>query len=117
MTTENGSSRSQAEVHERTQDEITNADLRNVVNWLNDNLVPLLRNCGYDIGPDEWIGVEQVTDPEQKIKIDAELMRNGYKLKKEYLEKTYGVELEDAPEPVVPPANDPTKKPDPEKKK
>tara|TARA_R110000823_G_scaffold309594_2_gene433952 strand:- start:477 stop:1703 length:1227 start_codon:yes stop_codon:yes gene_type:complete len=117
MTVSDGSSRSQAEVHQDTQDDITHADLRNIVNWLNDNLVPLLRNCGYDIGPDEWIGVEQVTDPEQKIKIDAELMRNGYRLKKEYLEKTYGVELEDAPEPVVPPANDPTKKPDPEKKK
>ncbi|PIB28904.1 hypothetical protein BFP77_08280 [Maribacter sp. 4U21] len=114
MTVEDGSSRSQAEVHQETQDEITHADLRNVVNWLNDNLVPLLRNCGYDIGQDEWIGVEKITDPVEKMKIDNVIMTSsGYRLTKDYLEKTYGVELEDSPKPE--PGKE--KNQDPEKKK
>lgn len=100
MTTEDGSSRSQAEVHERTEDEITQADLRNVVNWINDFLVPLLRNCGYDIKEDERIGVEYVTDPIEKMKIDEKIMSSsGYRLSMKYLEKTYGVELEEKPMP------------------
>lgn len=103
MTTSDGSSRSQAEVHERTEDEITNADLKEIINWINDDLVPLLRNAGYDIKEDEHIGVETVQDPQEKIKIDTVIMNSsGYKLTKDYLEKTYGVELEDMPEPPAP---------------
>lgn len=105
MTSSNGSSRSQAEVHERTQEEITEADVKNILNWINDSLLPLLRNCGYDIGQDEHIGVEMVTDPLEKMEIDEKIMmHSGYKLSKDYLEKTYGIELEDAPEPPEPTA-------------
>ncbi|WP_372747067.1 DUF935 family protein, partial [Lutibacter sp.] len=103
MTTSDGSSRSQAEVHERTQEELTDADMRNVINWINDHLVPLLRYCGYDIKEDEHIGVEMITDPVEKMTIDEKIMQSsGYKLSKEYLEKTYGVELEDIQAPVEP---------------
>jgi hypothetical protein len=112
-----GSSRSQAEVHERTQDEITEADIKNVLNWINDQLVPLLRHCGYDIKEDEHIGVELVTDPAERMKIDEKvMMHSGYKLSKEYLEKTYGVELEDAPEPPAPIPGKEDPKPDEKKK-
>jgi len=103
MTTSDGSSRSQAEVHERTEDEITEADLKNVINWLNDVVVPLLRFSGYDIKDNEHIGVEKITDPNEKMKIDEKLMQHsGFKLSKDYLEKTYGVELEEVPEPKQP---------------
>lgn len=115
MTTSDGSSRSQAEVHERTEDEITAADLKEIVNWINDNLVPLLRNSGYDIKEDEHIGVETISDPQEKIKIDQIIMNSsGYSLTKDYLEKTYGVELEDKPEP---PATEPGKPEPPAEKK
>lgn len=103
MTSQDGSSRSQAEVHQDTENEITKADMRNVVHWINDLLVPLLRESGYDIREDEHIGVEMITDPNDKMKIDEKLMSSsGYKLSKKYLESTYGVELEDAPEPIAP---------------
>lgn len=112
MTTSDGSSRSQAEVHERTEDEITEADIKEILNWINDDLVPLLRNSGYDIKEDEHIGIETVTDPAEKIEIDAVIMeKSGYQLTKDYLEKTYGVELEDKPEPPAPiPGKDDPKK-------
>lgn len=103
MTTSNGSSRSQAEVHERTEDEITEADIKEVLNFINDDLVPLLRNCGYDIKDDEHVGIETVTDPSVKIVIDEKIANMpGVRFTKDYLEKTYGVELEDAPEPPAP---------------
>ena len=103
MTTSDGSSRSQAEVHERTEDEITEADLKLVTHWLNDVIVPLLRNCGYDIKEDERIGVELITDPKEKMHIDEKIMmHSGFQLSKDYLEKTYGVELEEVPAPEPP---------------
>jgi len=119
MTTSDGSSRSQAEVHERTEDEITDADIKEILNWINEDLVPLLRNCGYDIKEDEHIGIETISDPSQKIVIDEKIMNSsGYKLTKDYLEKTYGVELEEAPEPVAPtPGKEDPKKEDPEPQK
>jgi hypothetical protein len=39
------------------------------------------------------------------------MQSSGYKLSKEYLEKTYGVELEDMPTPAEPPIDTKNKKP------
>lgn len=118
MTTSDGSSRSQAEVHERTEDEITEADLKNVVNWLNDVVVPLLKFSGYDIKDNERIGVELVTDPKEKMHIDEKIMmHSGFKLSKDYLEKTYGVELEEVPEPPTKPKSEDDNETKDEKKK
>ncbi len=94
MTSMDGSSYSQAEVHQKTQDEISEADLKNVLYWLNDTLLPVMRRMGYKIADNERIGVERVTDPVQKIKTDAILMQNGYRLSDDYVERTYGVELD-----------------------
>ena len=100
MTTQDGSSRSQAEVHQDTEDEITQADLRNVVHWLNEALLPLLKDCGYDVRENEHIGVEMITDPVEKMKIDEKIMNSsGYQLTQKYLESTYGVELEAKAQP------------------
>lgn len=49
MTTISGSSRSQGEVHENTQQGITDADRRYVQRVLNRRLVPLLLKRGYDV--------------------------------------------------------------------
>ena len=43
MTVDSGSSRSQSEVHLRTENEVTKADIRNLLRWLNDTLLPALR--------------------------------------------------------------------------
>ncbi|CAL2108195.1 conserved hypothetical protein [Tenacibaculum sp. 190524A02b] len=99
MTTKDGSSHSQAEVHQKTQDQIDEADLKNLLHWVNDVFVPVLRNHGCDISEEEYIGVEKITNPLEKIKTDEKIMQNAdkynYRLTKNYLETTYGVELEE----------------------
>lgn len=95
MTVQDGSSHSQASVHQKTQDEISEADLKNVLYWCNDVLLPAMRSIGYKIADNEKIGVERVTNPTEKIKTDAVLMQNGYQLSRDYIERVYGVELAD----------------------
>jgi len=94
MTTQDGSSHSQANVHQKTQDEITNADLKKLIFWINGKLLPMLRRLGYDISENERVDVERITDPIEKMKTDEKIMQNGYRLKTDYLERVYGVEIE-----------------------
>lgn len=94
MTTENGSSKAQGEVHENTLEELVFADEKKMRSWLNDVVVPAMRNLGYSIPENAKITVEQTTNPESQIKIDGVLMGNGYKLKDSYIEGVYGVEIE-----------------------
>lgn len=95
MTTENGSSRSQGEVHENTYKELITADKKQLLSILNEHLVPAMRAIGYDIPEGHKIKINQTKDPNEQIKIDGELMRSGVKLKSSYLEKTYGVEIDE----------------------
>lgn len=103
MTTKDGSSHSQAQVHQKTQNEIDEADLKSFLHWCNDVLLPTLKNIGYPISDNDRIGVERITNPLEKMKTDEKLMQNSYIFKKEYIERTYGVELEDVKEekPII----------------
>ncbi len=94
MTTDQGSSRAQAEVHEKTLKEVIKDDEKNILTYLNDELVPIMRHYGYDIPEGYTIGVKKVVNPSEKIKIDEKLMKNGYVLKKDYIEEMYGSEIE-----------------------
>ncbi len=98
MTTENGSSRSQGEVHERTLDNLIKSDKKKTLAFLNEKLVPAMRAIGYSIPENAKIAIEKTTNTEKQIKIDDTLLRNGVVLTKEYLEKTYGVEIEQMPQ-------------------
>lgn len=97
MTTENGSSKSQGEVHERTLEEVIYADEKKLLAFLNNRLVPAMRAVGYKIQDTAKITVEKTTDPEKQITIDSQLLSNGYVLKQKYIEATYGVEIEAMP--------------------
>jgi hypothetical protein len=97
MTTENGSSRSQGEVHENTLGEVVKSDKKKMLSFLNKRLVPAMRMIGYKIPENAKITIEKTVDPTEQIKVDGELMSNGYVLKKQYVEKTYGVEVERMP--------------------
>ncbi|QKX04872.1 DUF935 family protein [Aquimarina sp. TRL1] len=106
MTVKDGSSKSQAEVHERTEEEITKADLKNCLFWLNDHLVPVLRRLGH-LSEEERIGTETSTDPLERIKTDQILMKSsGFRLTKQYLEITYGAELEEKPKKIKTPQSE-----------
>jgi hypothetical protein len=68
-----------------------------MLSFLNKRLVPAMRKLGYSIPENAKITIEKTKDPEKQIKIDGVIMGNGYILKEQYLEETYGVEIESSP--------------------
>lgn len=103
MTTENGSSKAQGTVHENTLEEVIKSDKKKMLSFLNKRLVPTMRKLGYAIPDNAKITIEKTKDPEKQIKIDSQLMTNGYVLKQQYVEETYGVEIERMPSEQTPP--------------
>lgn len=97
MTTEAGSSRSQGEVHENTLQQVTLADDKTQLSFLNDCLLPAMRFHGYDIPEGYTIGIVKTLDVNQQIKIDGVLMENGFIPTREYVERVYGMEIESVP--------------------
>ena len=57
---------------------------------------------GYNIPENAKIIVEKTTDPNQQIKIDGVFINGGYILKQDYIEQTYGTEIESMPTNAVP---------------
>lgn len=97
MTTENGASKAQGNVHENTLGELVYNDEKLMLSFLNNRLVPAMRKLGYVIPENAVITVEKTKDPKEQIEIDGVLMQNGYVLKQQYLEEVYGVEVERMP--------------------
>ncbi|MDD3079106.1 MAG: DUF935 family protein [Paludibacter sp.] len=97
MTMDDGSSHSQAAVHSEILQDITDADIMDVQDWINDDFLSVLRNLGYDIP--EGYTVELIdkkkTKTADKIKVDGVLMQNGYNLNNDYIESTYDVILDE----------------------
>lgn len=102
MTTENGASKAQGNVHENTLDEVTRSDKKKMLSFLNNRLVPAMRLLGYNIPDNAKISFEKVVNPQDQILVDKEFMSNGYVLKKQYLEEVYGTEIESMPSPLTP---------------
>ncbi|WP_432221267.1 phage portal protein family protein [Flavobacterium sp. TMP13] len=94
MTTENGASKAQGNVHENTLEEVIKSDKKKMLSFLNKRLVPAMRKLGYAIPDNAKITIEKTKDPEKQIKIDGILMANGVVLKQQYMEETYGVEID-----------------------
>lgn len=97
MTTENGASKAQGNVHENTLGELVYADEKKMLAILNDKLLPVMRFHGYLIPDGYKFAIAQTKDPEKQIKIDGQLLSAGYILKQTYVEETYGAEIESMP--------------------
>ena len=109
MTMDDGSSQSQAEVHLKTYQEITDADIMDIQDWATDDFLPVMRAFGYDIPEGYYVeAIEKTTiKPADKIKIDGELLRAGYNLTTDYLEDTYDVKIDkENPRKEPTPANE-----------
>ena len=65
--------------------------------FLNNQLLPAMRAIGYSIPDNAKIAVEKTTDPNKQISIDGVLLGRGYILTQDYIERTYGVEIESMP--------------------
>jgi len=89
-----GGSEARATVHSEQSNYKTKADIRFILNNVNNVLIPKLKELGL-INKDikfEFASDDNIT-PSEKIKIDKELMNAGYKLSDEYISKIYEVEL------------------------
>lgn len=111
MTTDDGSSKSQSEVHERTKGEITKADIRLMTHVCNDQLLPLLISWGY---PLEGKGIR--FDMSSKLKLaESQLaidkwISEGFEIDEEYIQETYGTRITGRKQQQAAPAPEPPAK-------
>lgn len=96
MTMDDGSSQSQAIVHSQVLEDIIKADTKVIQDWINEDLLPVMRYHGIAIPEDYYVELQSNTqlDPKDKIAIDSVLLANGYNLDNDYIENTYGCILD-----------------------
>jgi hypothetical protein len=109
MTKDDGSSNSQSQVHLEILQEIIDADIADIEEWCTDSFFPVMRAWGYDLPEGYYLSLMEnaVIKPEEKIKIDDVLLRNGYVLDSDYIENTYDVTLDKTTPRKEPQANTP----------
>ena len=95
MTTDNGSSRSQSEVHERVMQSFTGADLRWLSYLINNKLLPFLNAKGFAFEglSFEW-DLEEKLSLKERFEIEEKLL-NFYNISPEYIESVYGTPVEE----------------------
>lgn len=95
MTTMDGSSKSQAEVHERTQDEVTEDDLTFIRHLINYRLIPMLIRNGYDFSEDDrfiWNDEEQLSTI-QRLKKFKGVVDLGFDIDQKQVENEFGITI------------------------
>jgi len=98
MTSNDGSSRSQAEVHERIADEWHVARLRRIERAINEQLLPILIADGYQL-EGQIFRFKEIKDVDAIIDRVVKLKEAGFTVPADYLGQITGLPLEDAPEP------------------
>ncbi len=97
MLSDQGSNRSQTEVHERTlDDKISQADKRNITFIVNDWLLPLLQMQGYRVSLDdsfEFKTAEQEMDLDKLWNITSGLLGHGFDVEQDWVSKTFNIPL------------------------
>lgn len=119
MTTEDGSSRSQSETHQKQQDSLTLNDLKLVKRLLNERLIPLMLAQGLQIPEGAKIQpiTEEHIDSETQLKMDLDIHEKVGSLPKEYFKKKYKVEFVDESDTPPAAAQEPTPEPPAQTKK
>lgn len=95
MTTDSGSSLSQAKVHDKTGGEIAEADREFIEIIINDHLLPRLRKFGYPIPDDARFEytLQQEKSIEEQVKI-YDLLLKHYNLDPSEIKNAFGVRVE-----------------------
>ena len=106
MTTENGSSRSQAEVHMDKERDLAKADFRFVQFEINDNFFPLLMRWGVPLQNRffEFDLSKKLPLAQDQLSVDT-FLAQYFDLEGDYIERTYGVPVkikEKQPVPLLP---------------
>lgn len=118
MTTENGSSRSQAEVHERVANKISLSDRKFVKRILNEEVRALLLAQGFAEaaqGEFQFVDEEELKKSDM-LKMDLDIHRTVGPLKKSYYAENYNVEFVDEAD-LPEPTNEPETEKEPVKNK
>jgi len=104
MTTDNGSSRSQAEVHKEILDNFGEVDKQFIYSVNNTQLLPLMNRLGFGLdGLELDIEQEDEFNLEQKGKFDIELLKTGkFTFAPEYIKEKYGTEVIEVKEVIEP---------------
>ncbi|PID88599.1 MAG: hypothetical protein CSB03_00540 [Bacteroidia bacterium] len=97
MLSDQGTNRSQTEVHERSLDDrLAQSDKRMLAFVVNDQLFPLLKLQGYKITDDdlfEFKNAEQEIDLSQMWQIARGLLEKDYEIEQEWLSKTFNIPI------------------------
>lgn len=93
MTTEDGSSRSQAEVHKKVQDELIYSDCRLLETYLNEKVVPLMRLIGYNIPEGHYIAIDKSDSREGILADIIELKKAGFNVDPKFVEDKIGIKI------------------------
>lgn len=104
MVTDDGSSRSQSEVHERNlDDKLSEADRRMIMFVVNGQLIPLLQRFKYPFNPDtDRFQFNQTfeLDLTQHWNIVNQMIAQGYEVDEKWLAQTFNVPITGRREPV-----------------
>jgi hypothetical protein len=100
MTSNDGSSRSQAEVHEDTAEHFHMARLRRVERVVNEQLLPIMAQDGYKV-EGLMFRFKEVKDLDQIIDRVVKLKQAGFTVDAEYLSDLTGLPLEKMEPPAV----------------
>lgn len=94
MTTMDGSSRSQAEVHQAVQDEITKDDEESFKTWVNEFLIPLLRDKhNYPFDDGDYFEWYQAEDLQALLKLYIGINNMGFQLDAADVTEKFGVKI------------------------
>ncbi|MGV4412631.1 phage portal protein family protein, partial [Ornithobacterium rhinotracheale] len=98
MLSDQGSNRSQTEVHERTLDhKIAASDKRSITFMVNDQLLPLLQKQGYKVGEEDFFEfktAEQEIDIDKLWNITSGLLTQGFPVEQDWISKTFNIPFE-----------------------
>ena len=95
MTTDEGGSLSQSQTHSQTEQQVLHADQVVALGWMNQVLLPALKAHGFILAEGDRIDIPEAVDPERRLEQDKMLLNAGVSLSKDYLERTYDVEIDD----------------------
>lgn len=113
MISDNGSSRSQSEVHERNLDgKIASADRRIVTFTVNNQLMRIMQAAGWNVNPetDEFVFDTTVNlSLNQYFDIVSRLLEKGYPIPTKWISKTFNIPIDGEPKPLAAPASPVTK--------
>lgn len=106
MTMDDGSSRSQSEVHQASTNQIAKSDARWIESWVNFSLIPfLVKYHGYNITGKFMFDTTEVLTIAEQFAIDNEIIKSGkFKIPASYITEKYGTPVyeNEESEPIKP---------------